>query len=207
MKITWLGHACFVLEQEGFRVLLDPYRDVPGLPDLSAEADAVYCSHGHFDHAYVEGVTLTGRKESPFTVRETETFHDPEQGTLRGPNTVRCFTAGGLTVAHLGDLGHPLSPEQLRSIGPCDAVLIPVGGTYTIDGAQAFAEAEKLGARVVIPMHYRQGGVGFPDIADLDGFLAQYPADRIHRYDANVLELTGETPRQTAVLRLPEFGR
>ena len=24
MTITWLGHSCFLLESDGFRVLLDP---------------------------------------------------------------------------------------------------------------------------------------------------------------------------------------
>ena len=41
MTITWLGHSCFLLESGGFRVLLDPFRDVPGLADVEAEADAV----------------------------------------------------------------------------------------------------------------------------------------------------------------------
>ncbi len=49
--------------------------------------------------------------EPPFTVREVETFHDDRGGALRGTNTVRIFTAGGLPVAHLGDLGHQLTVE------------------------------------------------------------------------------------------------
>ena len=24
LKLTWLGHACFALEAEGYRILLDP---------------------------------------------------------------------------------------------------------------------------------------------------------------------------------------
>ena len=56
MTITWLGHSCFLLESGGFRGLLDPFRDVPGLADVEAEADAVYCSHGHFDHAYTDQI-------------------------------------------------------------------------------------------------------------------------------------------------------
>lgn len=32
MKITWIGHACFKVENEGYSVILDPYADgsVPG---------------------------------------------------------------------------------------------------------------------------------------------------------------------------------
>ena len=161
MTITWLGHSCFVLESGGFRVLLDPYREVQGLSDIEAEADAVYCSHDHFDHGWTENVRLTSGKENPFTVREISTFHDDQGGALRGSNMVRTFTAEGLTVAHLGDLGHQLSASQLAEIGRCEAILIPVGGFYTIDAAQAKQAADAIGAGVVIPMHYRKGPVGF----------------------------------------------
>ena len=133
MTITWLGHSCFILESGGFRALLDPYHEVPGLPDTEAEADAVYCSHDHFDHGYTEKVRLTSGRENPFSVTEVQTFHDDKGGTLRGSNVIRKFTAGGVSVAHFGDLGHPLSPEQLAELGGCDAILIPVGGFYTME--------------------------------------------------------------------------
>lgn len=150
MTITWLGHSCFLLESGGFRVLLDPFRDVPGLADVEAEADAVYCSHGHFDHAYTDRVRLTSGRENPFTVTEIPTFHDGQGGALRGENTVRRFEAGGVSVVHLGDLGHQLTPEQVQAVSPCD-VLLPVGGTYTVDSGEARAVAEAVGPRVIVP--------------------------------------------------------
>lgn len=128
MTITWLGHSCFVLESGGCRILLDPFQSVRGLADVEASADAVYCSHGHFDHAYTEKVHLTHGREDPFALREVATFHDDQGGMLRGENTVRCFTAEGLAVVHLGDLGHQLTREQAEAIGPCDVLLVPVGG-------------------------------------------------------------------------------
>lgn len=204
MTITWLGHSCFVLESGGFRVLLDPYHEVQGLPDIRAEADAVYCSHGHFDHGYTENIRLTAGKENPFTVREVQTFHDDQGGALRGTNTVRAFTAEGLTVVHLGDLGHQLSGAQLEELGPCDAALVPVGGFYTIDAAGARAAADAVGARVVIPMHYRKGPVGFDVLGTVEDFTGLYPPELVRAYPSNTLALTGDTPRQVAVLSLPE---
>ena len=203
MTITWLGHSCFVLESGGFRVLLDPYREVQGLSDIEAEADAVYCSHDHFDHGWTENVRLTSGKENPFTVREISTVHDDQGGALRGSNMVRTFTAEGLTVAHLGDLGHQLSASQLAEIGRCEAILIPVGGFYTIDAAQAKQAADAIGAGVVIPMHYRKGPVGFDVLGTLEDFLALYPREAVKTYPANTMSLTRETPRQVAVLALP----
>lgn len=201
MKITWLGHSCFELEESGFRVLLDPYKGVQGLPDIEREADAVYCSHGHFDHGYTEKVRLTTGKENPFIVTEIETFHDDKGGTLRGKNMIRKFTAGDVSAAHLGDLGHPLSKDQLAALGHCDAILIPVGGYYTIDAATAKQVADATGAAVVVPMHYRNGPAGFDVLSTLDAFTGRYPPEQVKQY-GSTLTLEKGMPKQVAVLAL-----
>ena len=202
MTITWLGHSCFVLESGGFRALLDPYREVQGLPDVAAEADAVYCSHDHFDHGCTENIRLTEGKTNPFAVKEVQTFHDDQGGALRGRNVVRSFAAEGLTVAHLGDLGHQLSASQLAELGRCDAILIPVGGFYTIDAAGAKAVADAIGAKVVIPMHYRKGAVGFDVLGTVEDFTGLYPEEQVKAYPSNTLTLTKDAHRQVAVLSL-----
>ena len=83
MKLTWLGHACFLLEEQGYRIVIDPYEGVAGYPPLQVSAHAVFCSHGHFDHNAVNCVTLLPETESPFSVREVQTFHDDQNGALR----------------------------------------------------------------------------------------------------------------------------
>lgn len=201
MTITWLGHSCFILESGGFRALLDPFRDVRGLRDVAAEADAVYCSHGHFDHAYTDQIRLTAGKENPFQVTEIPTFHDDQSGALRGGNTVRCFAAEGVRVVHAGDLGHQLSQEQLAATGPCDVLLLPVGGTYTVDASGAKSVAEALNPRVVVPMHYRKGPMGFDVLTTLEDFTGQYPPDFVRTYPGSTLTAAPGMERQIAVLR------
>ena len=200
MKITWLGHSCFVLESGGYRLMLDPYHEVDGLPDIEGEANEVLCSHGHHDHAYVERIHLLGGV-SPFDCQEVETWHDDEEGRLRGKNIVRRLTAEGLHVVHLGDLGHLLSQQQVEALTPCDVLLLPIGGTYTVDSAGAKAVAEQLQPRVVIPMHYRDGQQGYPVLQTLSDFLGLFPEDLVRRYDSNTFFAEGELPRQIAVLR------
>lgn len=202
MTITWLGHSCFLLESGGFRALLDPYKDVRGLEDIETEADAVYCSHGHFDHAYTDRITLTEGKENPFAVKEIPAFHDGQGGALRGRNTVRRFEAEGVRVVHLGDLGHPLTEEQLEAVGPCDVLLLPVGGTYTVDFREAKEVAEAVGARVTVPMHYRKGERGFEVLTTLEDFLNQYPPELVRTYPGPTLAVEPDMPRQIAVLTL-----
>ena len=205
MTITYLGHSCFRLEQDGFSLLIDPYCQVPGFPDIAGEADAVYCSHQHYDHNFTQQLRLTGRQETPFSVRTVDVFHDDKGGALRGPNRIHSFTAGGVTASHLGDLGHQLTAEQATAIGPLDALLIPIGGTYTVDPAGAEAVAELLKPRVVVPMHYRIGEIGLPVLCQVEDFLALRPAGEIRRYDRegiSSLSLTADTPAQTAVLAI-----
>ena len=201
MKLTWLGHSCFLLEQDGYRLVTDPYTGVEGYPPLSVSAHAVYCSHHHFDHDAVDRVTPLPPVKSPFTVREVETCHDDRGGALRGTNTVRVFTAGGVSVAHLGDLGHQLTPEQLAAIGSVDAVLVPVGGVYTVDAPGAKAVCDALRPRCVIPMHYHHAPYGLPNVAGVEDFLALWPGETIRRLSAPSFEVTAET---TGVL-LPAF--
>ena len=101
-------------------------------------------------------------------VRTVGVYHDDSQGSKRGKNAIFVFDVDGLRLAHLGDLGHALSPEQVKDIGPMDVILIPVGGYYTIDAKAAVEVVNQLNPRVVIPMHYQT-----PDLAaSLAGVLA-----------------------------------
>ena len=172
MKITWCGHACFLLESECGSVVFDPYAPgkVPGwkLPELTAEL--VVCSHGHTDHNWTEGVTLSGR---PFTGELTQipSFHDDRRGALRGENTITLVEAEGLRAVHMGDIGCMLTPEQIAALGRVDVLMIPVGGHYTVDAREAWEIVQALRPSIVIPMHYRGKGFGFPVIGKVEPFL------------------------------------
>ena len=142
ISITWNGHSCFTVEKDGFSIVFDPYgpNTVPGLAPLSLTADMVLCSHEHGDHGYTDAVTLkhSGTK-NPFSITKIDTWHDPEQGALRGPNRIHILESDGLKIAHMGDIGCPLIREQKDLLKHLDAILIPVGGYYTIDAVQEWS--------------------------------------------------------------------
>lgn len=192
MYITWLGHSCFRLESAGYGLVIDPYRVVAGYPPLRVEANAVYISHHHFDHDCLEAVTLLPGGENPFTVEMLSTFHDDCQGALRGDNTVHIFRAEGMTVVHLGDLGCALTAAQEEKISGCDALMLPVGGTYTIDAAAAAELVRRLHPRLVLPMHFRRGKQGFPELTTLEDFLSRLPEQPVHRLTGETLDLTSK---------------
>ena len=172
MTITWYGHACFRLDSECGSIVFDPYAPgtVPGWKLPALTADRVICSHGHADHNWAEGVSLTG-KAFEGEILQIPSFHDDRQGALRGENRITLVEAEGLRVVHMGDIGCELTEEQTGTLGRVDVLMIPVGGHYTIDAAQAWDMAQKLKAPIVIPMHFRGRGFGYPVISTVKPFL------------------------------------
>ncbi len=171
MKIEWFGHSCFLINNS---LVIDPFRDgsVPGYAPLRLAADKVICTHEHADHAGRECVSLTGAK-CTLSVDSVASWHDDQQGALRGANTIFIVSDGAEKLVHLGDLGHFPNDEQLAAIAGADYFLIPVGGHYTIDGAMAAKICEAAQPKVIIPMHYRWDGHGYDEIGTLDEFLSE----------------------------------
>lgn len=191
MTLTWNGHSCFTFDTEDGVVVFDPYEPdyVPGLHLPELAGDTVLCSHAHNDHYYPEGVRQT-RRLPGYRIETVETLHDEAGGSLRGNNTVHIVDTGKLRLAHLGDLGHVLTEAQVAQMGRVDVLLIPIGGYYTIDAEQAKTVCEQLGPRVVIPMHFRKGDMGFDLIAQPDAFLALF--DHVTAVEGHTVELTEE---------------
>ena len=173
--LTWYGHSCFRLDfGPGGSVVFDPSEagSGPGV-ELPGElhADLVICSHGHGDHNAADRVRLSG-KTPGFAVSEIDTFHDPEQGRLRGKNRISIVEYGGFRAAHLGDLGCALAPEQAEALRGLDLLLIPVGGFFTIGPGEAKTLLDDLKPRIAVPMHYRRGAMGYPVISPLSDFTS-----------------------------------
>lgn len=163
MEITWYGQSCFRLRDRLATVITDPHDKSIGYILPRMRADIVTVSHGHPDHNYVRGVKgepkiIDGPGE--YEVRGVfitgiPTFHDREKGASRGRNTVFLFDFEGLTVCHLGDLGHVPTRSQVEALSDIDVLLIPVGSVSTINAAQAAEVISLLEPRLVIPMHYK----------------------------------------------------
>lgn len=202
IQIQWLGHSCFRVECQGYVIVLDPFSpgSVPGCKDIqNVEADQVLCSHEHGDHNYRAGVILReDGPENPFTVTALPWYHDGQQGAQRGPNTIYVLEAQGLRVAHFGDVGCMPSQEVLDQLQNLDAIMLPVGGHFTVGPQEAMDIVKAIQPRVVIPMHYRSDEFGFEVLVTVGAFL-DVCGKWVH-CDTDTLEVTPNMSHYTAVL-------
>ena len=207
--LRWHGQSFFDLTTtKGTRIVFDPHAiDVYGRQ--SVPADLVLISHFHNDHTQVgvlsnpgkfkvlEGLKRAGNKvewnllDEKFRdvrVRTVGVYHDNAQGLEKGKNAVFIVEADGLRFVHLGDLGHLLTKEQAKEIGPVDVLMIPVGGVYTINGTDAKEViAELKPKKYILPMHY--GTKVFDDVLPPDEFLEDQKKESVKRKDTDQLEI------------------
>src|SRR3989344_5456089 len=88
-------------------------------------------------------------------VQGIDSFHDDVEGKERGRNTIFIIEAEDMRFCHLGDFGQKeLTDEQLDKIGRVDILMVPVGGTFTIDGHEAAKVIGQIEPKIVVPMHY-----------------------------------------------------
>ena len=153
MKIKYFGHACFLINTNKGSVCIDPYGDI-GLAEPNISADYYFCSHEHYDHNNYKIVKGAKKLDSKINYQTLQTFHDKQNGKLRGLNNILVINEE-LKVVHLGDLGEIPSQEVLQKIKNADILFCPIGGTYTIDYLEAIKLIKTINPKIVIPMHYK----------------------------------------------------
>jgi L-ascorbate metabolism protein UlaG (beta-lactamase superfamily) len=193
VRIKWFGHATFqITSSNGTRILTDPHiRDYLPVPTLPQHI--VTTSHNHTPHSNIwmargnpvilEGLShpeddwsVIHRNIRDVSVYTVPAYHDKSQGLQRGKNAIFVFRVNDICIAHLGDLGHQLTPSQLKMLGKIDVLLVPIrGGMYTVPADEAREVTKQVKPRIAIPMHYSwEGGaeefsVGFPRVRVIKG--------------------------------------
>jgi len=217
MTITYIGHACFLIEGDGGpRILVDPYRPGAfggrlGLESFDERVDVVVSTHSHEDHFH-----LAPSFGDPEIVRETCRVqgidfvgvtlpHGVEFGHEAGTVTGIRFEVDGVSVFHPGDLGRPLNAGEIAAVSPVHVLLLPVGGTFTIGPEEALKVIDAIAPAVVVPMHYRTPAVDLR-IAPLDDFLALVPGHERANGHRVRLERDG-LPDRTKILVMKPVAR
>jgi len=167
VRLAWLGHSSFLLTSPtGVRILTDPH----SFYSLREAPDAVTVSNLHVTHSDVRGLSGNPRLLRGLTreegwnrlavlIGDIRVFNLPSYASRVAPakspiqNSMFVFRTGGLCIAHLGNLRHPLTPQQLQHLGRPDVVLVPADGSWTMSFDDALTVIDQLRPFLVIPMH------------------------------------------------------
>lgn len=216
MDIKYLGHSSFRIRGKSAAIVTDPFdKSMVGLPFPLVTADIVTVSHEHPDHNNVDAVKSRDEAGTVMTVRgpgEYEihgvkifgihTFHDHETGASRGTNTMYRIEIDGMSILHCGDLGHVLTDAQLEEVGTIDVLLIPTGGTFTINEKEAAKVISQIEPSIVIPMHYKQAGMNasFNTLTPLDTFIAEMEKEPVR--EQKLVLTKDKIPLETTIVVL-----
>lgn len=216
--VTWHGQSFFTIRaSDGSVIAFDPHL-IPafGRPE-GIKPDVVLLSHLHSDHTnllaldnvkekslrIISGLTGSGRntnwadvdvKIKDAHIRSIPSYHDDAQGMNRGKNSIFLVDVDGWRFCHLGDLGHQLTPAQLKRIGEVDVLMVPVGGIYTLNGSEAKRVVEQIKPReYIFPMHF--GTKEYDEVLPIDEFLDEQDKTKVAVSDTNAVTLNKDAQR------------
>lgn len=174
MKITNLGHASFLIEDDEVKVVFDPYKNdsVPGLVfPRNIECNFVFTSHNHLDHNGIELVNII-QTNHKLKSREIVFPHDKQNGQNRGFSIAKVVYFSDYSIAHLGDIGDISNVNLIKKLLGVDIILCPINGYYTISAEEAFKLKQLLPKSLLIPMHHegRDHSYGYPDNGQINIF-------------------------------------
>ncbi len=210
--LSFLGHASFWIESPAGVAIVTDYSDwvrLPRTPTI-ATMNIAHSSHNtsHPDPAIEYLLPGWGDESGPahydltvddVWVRNVTTNLRGWGETERDRNSIFVFEVARLCIAHLGHLHHVPTQAHLDALGRIDIVLAPVDGSYTLDQDGLFETLAKIGAPVVVPMHYFGP-------ATLQRFVARarqegYEIDM--RGSPSISVSFGTLPRRRTVIVLP----
>lgn len=175
----WYGHNCFRIRSKEGTVITDPPGRSTGYAFTSKPtADIVTVSHDSPEHRNLKGVkdgytVVDGPGEyeiHDIFIYGFRSYRDDQKGAQRGYNTIFVFEMEGMRIAHLGDLGHPLTPELTDALDNIDVLLVPAGGGEgLITPEQAAKIIGTIEPNLVIPMQFAtaKGDSGLAGIDEL----------------------------------------
>lgn len=210
LKISYLGHSAFKIKSSGTSLITDPFDPkVTGISWRKQEADIVTISHDHQDHnclEKIEGVPFVVKEPGEYEIKGVHifgesSFHDKKKGSEHGENIIFSFHWDDFVIVHLGDLGDNLSSNQVEDWGQIDVLMVPVGGTWTINSEEASELIAQLEPSFVIPMHYKTADSKI-ELDSVDVFLEQMGVPGLTPQSSLDLKSRSSLPEQTQVVLL-----
>ncbi|MBU2081964.1 MBL fold metallo-hydrolase [Patescibacteria group bacterium] len=158
MTISWYGEACFLLENSGVRILIEPPQKESGINPPRLKSDILMFSRPRADIASA----LSQPSEAPFIIDspgEYEVGGIRVLGVADGENNLYNIEVDGVKISHLGFLKNDLDDEKVAIFDDSDIILIPVGNNEVLDAEAAMKLINKLEPSIAIPMLYAVKGL------------------------------------------------
>lgn len=220
MEITWFGHAAFKLTPEhGPSVITDPYtpegvgyapiRESADLVIISSDDDDAHCRAdlipgsplvlNALDVARAGGAG-EGAGLEVHAIEAAEWEYHPEHD-VPGQNGMYRFTLDGLACAHMGDVGNPLTDNQIAFFEKVDILFALAGGYLTIELPDLMKMIHRVRPKLVIPMHFRTLTYRPRNTMWIDSFLSHFKDEAVDfAFGPHVTVTRKDLPGDTRVL-------
>jgi len=175
MDIKWLGQSSFEIKTDGLVIYIDPYYG-----EYNDKADVILVSHFHYDHCSLEIIkkirkddtTIIGTPEVASQMDGCRAVRAGEQGIIgkmevtitQAYNTRNIgkekhskedtigflIQAEGKRIYYSSDTDFIPEMKDIKA----DIVIVPVGGTNTMDAKEAASAVKLIKPKTAIPIHY-----------------------------------------------------
>lgn len=220
MKIKWYGHASFRLTPEtGPVVITDPYTpegvgycpvtESCDLVLISSADDDAHCRADLIpgDPAVLNALTIAQNGGAGnaaglevTAIEAAEWDHHPEHA-VPGQNGMYRFTLDGLKCAHMGDVGNPLTDDQIAFFEDVDILFALAGGYLTIELPDLMTMIHRVRPKLVIPMHFRTLTYRPRNTMWIESFLSHFKDEDVDFAFGHEVDVTSaDIPQRTRVL-------
>lgn len=159
MTIEWFGKTCVRLTTSEAMTVIDPFSRESGLKAPRLTADLLLLTNGDADRSAVSGTPFVVDGPGEYEVKRTFVYGIPVAGSSDERQTLYLIEAEGMSLAHLGNLGHNLSNGELERLEGVDILMLPVGGHGVLNAEQAATVISAVEPRIVIPTQYKIPGL------------------------------------------------
>ncbi len=172
MKITWFGHASFLIETNGKNIYIDPKYG-----ESESKADIILVSHGHYDHyswekineLRMDNTSILSTSEVAGRVDGAKALNPGDKQNVDGIIIEAVYAYSKTRSSHPKGtaIGFIIEAERKRvyfagdtDLIPemkhikADIAIVPVSGTYVMDHDEAVEAIKNIKPIIAIPMHY-----------------------------------------------------
>jgi L-ascorbate metabolism protein UlaG (beta-lactamase superfamily) len=186
VSLQWLGHASFKIRYDKVVIYIDPWK----LKEPVKDATLVLVSHSHYDHYSAEDIAKVSGPQTKL-IASADVVAKEKGGEAITPGVT--IVAGGVRITGVPAYNpnkqfHPKAnnwlgfvievsgkriyyagdtdvTDEMKALKDIDVALLPIGGKFTMDAAEAAEATKYIKPKLAVPYHYGDI-VGSPSDAD-----------------------------------------